>query len=476
MPDLDAFLPAFCSNINDAIVKGKRIIVVTHTDADGIVSGSIVGKAILRMGGRCIVRCVSDLTPTLLKELASQDYEFYIFTDLGAGMTHTISEYIPDKVKEWVVIDHHQLPDDEYDDDRVCNAWKFGIDGGKEASAGTMAYKVATTLGSANKDLSTLAVVSMLADRQDQGERKSLLGLNYEVADEAKELGLLDIDIDLMLVNRETRALHEALAYTSYPYIDGLTWNVDACYSLLTSAGIRLKDDGRWRVPAELSNDEKSTIIDAIARFLSISSNSKADTILDELVGYVYTLVREDSRSMLRDAREFGNLLNATARIGKPGVGISICLGDRGSMLKEGEAIVNEYRKTLRHYITSIMNNERWRINDDGKLVIINGDALIMQDMLGAVSSLLSGSQAFQGRVLVVKTRANDGTYKFSARKCINCSIDINLGLLMRECSSACNGTGGGHDAAAGARVNSDMLDEFIKCMKDRIDRESYGV
>jgi single-stranded-DNA-specific exonuclease len=475
MPDLDTFLTAFCSKINDAIVKGKRIIVVTHTDADGIVSGSIVGKAMLRMGGRCIVRCVSDLTPVLLKELASQDYEFYIFTDLGAGLTHAISEYIPDGDKEWVVIDHHQLPDDEYDDDRVCNAWKFGIDGGKEASAGTMAYKVATVLDSTNKDLSTLAVVSMLADRQDQGERKSLLGLNSEVADEARELGLLDIDIDLMLVNRETRAVHEALAYTSYPYIDGLTWNVDACYSLLTAAGIRLKDDGRWRVPAELSNDEKSAIIDAIARFLSISSNSKADTILDELVGYVYTLVREDGRSMLRDAREFGNLLNATARIGKSGVGIGICLGDRGSMLREGEVIVNEYRKTLRHYITSIMNNERWRVNDDGKLVIINGDALIMQDMLGAVSSLLSGSQVFQGRILIVKTRTSDGTYKFSARKCINCSTDINLGLLMRECSSACNGTGGGHDAAAGARVNSDMLDEFIKCIKDRINRESYG-
>jgi RecJ-like exonuclease len=250
---------------------------------------------------------------------------------------------------------------------------------------------------------------------------------------------------------------------------------VDACYSLLTAAGIRLKDDGRWRVPAELSNDEKSAIIDAIARFLSISSNSKADTILDELVGYVYTLVREDGRSMLRDAREFGNLLNATARIGKSGVGIGICLGDRGGMLREGEVIVNEYRKTLRHYITSIMNNERWRVNDDGKLVIINGDALIMQDMLGAVSSLLSGSQVFQGRILIVKTRTSDGTYKFSARKCINCSTDINLGLLMRECSSACNGTGGGHDAAAGARVNSDMLDEFIKCIKDRINRESYG-
>jgi hypothetical protein len=63
------------------------------------------------------------------------------------------------------------------------------------------------------------------------------------------------------------------------------------------------------------------------------------------------------------------------------------------------------------------MNNERWRISDYGDLVVINGDALIAQDMLGAVSSLLSGAQIFQGKVLVVKTNANDGTYKFSSKE-----------------------------------------------------------
>lgn len=470
--DLDSFLSAFCSIIDDAIKDCKRIMVVTHTDADGLVSGSIVTKAIVREGGRCLLRCVSDLTPHVLASVADEEHDLYIFTDLGAGLADAIDKHISkDKCKEWLVIDHHQLPEDEMHNDRVCNAWKFGIDGGREASAGTMAYKVACGLNPGNEDLSALAVVSMLADRQDQGERKSLLGLNAEVADTAKKIGVLSIDIDIMLVGRETRAIHEALAYTSYPYIDGLTWNVDAYYSLLTSAGLRLKDDGRWRTVAELSSEEKRMIIDAIARYATLNGN-KAEVIVDELIGYVYTLVREDRRSMLRDAREFANLLNATARIGKSGVGVAICLGDRGTMLKEGEEIVNEYRKTLRHYISSITGNERWRINDYGNLVIVNGDSLIAQDMLGAVSSLLSGAHIFQGKILVVKTSARDGTYKFSARKCINCNVDVNLGLLMRECSSRCNGTGGGHDPAAGARVSASMLDEFIRCLKDGVNRQ----
>jgi RecJ-like exonuclease len=96
--------------------------------------------------------------------------------------------------------------------------------------------------------------------------------------------------------------------------------------------------------------------------------------------------------------------------------------------------------------------------------------------MLGAVSSLLSGSQAFQGRVIVVRTRTDDGMYKFSCRKGLNCSIDVNLGLLMRECSSRCNGVGGGHVAAAGARISADMLDEFLRCVKEGVHKHKGSV
>ncbi len=489
---MDSFLQKLSSRILDAIASRKRIMVITHSDADGLVSGSIIAKAIIRKGGRCLVRVVSDLNHNVLKKVAGEEHDLYIITDMGAGLAGVIDEHIgKGKGKDWMVIDHHQLPEEEMNDDRIFNAWKFGIDGGVEACAGTMAYKVAYALDESNKDLSALAVVAMVADRQDQGERKSLIGLNADVADTARELGLLSIDLDLMLVGRETRAVHEALAYTSYPYIDGLTWNVDSCYSLLNSIGLRLKEDGRWRTLAEMSSEEKSKIVEAIAMFASSSTSSSppssspssssstnsrnASMIVDELIGYVYTLQREDKRSMLRDAREFSLMLNACARIRRSGVGIAICMGDRNSMLMEGEIIVNEYRKTLRGYISTIMS-ERWRVVDDGMLAMVNGDNLIAQDMLGAVSSLLSGSQVFQGRVIVVRTRTDDGMYKFSCRKGLNCSIDVNLGLLMRECSSRCNGVGGGHVAAAGARISADMLDEFLRCVKEGVHKHKGSV
>jgi RecJ-like exonuclease len=460
---LNEELRSFRDKISDAISADREIAVITHIDADGITSGSIITKALVRKNAKCVLRTTSDLNPNTVARLKEEGHEFYIITDLGAGFAAQLDEALGEK---YLVIDHHQLPETEMNNERVVNAWKYGIDGGKEVSAAGMAYMVASALDSRNRDLSCLAVVGAVADRQDQGEKKSLIGLNTEIAEAAKSLDLLSIDLDLMLVGRETRPIHEALAYTSFPYIDGLTWNVDSCFSLLNSAGVKLKDDGRWRVLAELGEDEKGKLLEAIARF--VAATAKSSDVIDDLVGHIYTLLREDKRSMLRDAREFSTMLNACGRIRKAGVGVAICLGDRVSMLKEGESIVSEYRSTLRNYISTIFS-ERWRLVDDGKTVMVNGEGLIAEDMLGAVSSLLSGSPSLYGRVLFIRTKADDGTYKFSSRKCLRCDSNANLGLMMRECSAQVSGSGGGHDAAAGARVPGDKVETFVSCLKENV-------
>ncbi|HEX7033444.1 MAG TPA: DHHA1 domain-containing protein, partial [Nitrososphaera sp.] len=98
--------------------------------------------------------------------------------------------------------------------------------------------------------------------------------------------------------------------------------------------------------------------------------------------------------------------------------------------------------------------------------VFVNGDGLVAEDMLGAVSSLLSGSPTLSGRHLFVRTLAKDGTYKFSSRKCLGCTSQANLGLIMRHCAEQVKGAGGGHSAAAGCRIPSTALDDFITSLK----------
>ena len=131
-----------------------------------------------------------------------------------------------------------------------------------------MAYLAAHALERKNWDLSGVAIVSAMADRQDQGDKKSLIGMNSEIVKIAESHGLVSVDLDLMFLGRETRPLHEALAYTSFPYIEGLTWNTENCYTLIKNTGINMKENGRWRGLSEITQEEKNTILDAIAKYV----------------------------------------------------------------------------------------------------------------------------------------------------------------------------------------------------------------
>lgn len=468
-------LKHFCEKLRTSVEGGNEVAIITHLDADGIIAGSIMAMAFRRMGARYSVRAVSDMNSSVVENMKADGRDFYVITDLGGGWASNLRKALDDK---WVIIDHHEITEEEIltdDDGQILNPWKFGIDGGREVSAGGMAYMVASTLDLKNRDLSAIAVVSAVADRQDQGDKRSFLGLNAEILKTAQSLGLVSVDLDIILTGRETRPPYEALAYTLFHYIDGLTWNREACYLLLKNAGIKLKDNGgRWRVLAEFSLEEKSAIVEAVAKFVGSSDKRVFDILLDDLIGYVYTLAREDKRSLLRDSREFSTMLNACGRIGRAGVGIAICMGDRNTALSAGEEIMSTYKMTLRNNISNIFS-EKWRLADDGKTTFVNGDGILEEAMLGAVSSLLSRSPSLRGRILFVRTLTKDGTYKFSSRKCLDCKSQANLGVIMRQCSKALNGSGGGHSAAAGCSIPSSALEDFIAGIKAEINDPKFA-
>ncbi|QLH11521.1 DHHA1 domain-containing protein [Nitrosarchaeum sp. AC2] len=452
---LDESLSFFKDTISDCIKSRKSISVTTHIDCDGLTSGSIITKALMRSGAKCTVRTSKEFSKKVIDSLKKDSRDFHIITDLAGGFANNLDESLGEN---WIVLDHHQISEKEQENQRVINAWKYGIDGGTEICAGGMAYLAAMALDDKNIDLSAIAVVSALGDRQDQGERKSFVGKNFEIANTAKEEGLVDIDLDLLLVGRETRPISDSLAFTSQPFIEGLTWNRDACLSLLNSSGIQLKEGGRWRVPAELNDDEKRIVIETITKF---TSGKNATEIMSELIGYTYTFPREDKRSFLRDGREFSTMLNSCGRISRSGVGIAVCMGDRNKILREGEMILTDYRKMIREYM-NILTNERWRISESKTCVMVNGEGIVPEMMTGTISSLIAGSPKNAGKIIILRTGGEENTIKFSSRKSFGCKSEINLSELMRTGAEKFDGVGGGHNAAAGAKITKDKLDGFL--------------
>ncbi len=452
---LDESLSFFKDKISDCIKSRKSISVTTHIDCDGLTSGSIITKALIRAGARCTVRTSKEFSKKVIDSLKKDSRDFHIITDLAGGFANNLDESLGEN---WIVLDHHQISEKEHDNQKVINAWKYGIDGGTEICAGGMAYLAAMALDDKNSDLSAIAVVSALGDRQDQGERKSFIGKNYEIANTAKEEGLVDIDLDLLLVGRETRPLPDALAFTSQPFIEGLTWNRDACLSLLNSSGIQLKEGGRWRVSAELNDEEKRLVIETITKF---TSGKNATEIMSELIGYTYTFPREDKRSFLRDGREFSTMLNSCGRISRSGVGIAVCMGDRNKILREAETILTDYRKMIREYM-NILTNERWRVSESKTCIMVNGEGIVPEMMTGTISSLIAGSPKNAGKIVILRTGGEENTIKFSSRKSFGCKSEINLSELMRTGAEKFDGVGGGHNAAAGAKITKDKLDGFL--------------
>ena len=185
--NLQESLGYFSDKISDAVKSQKSILVTTHIDCDGITSGSIISKALIREGAKCTVRTTNEFSHSFVDRLQKEARELHIITDLGGGFGKILEEKVGDN---WIILDHHQISEQEMDNQNVINAWKFGIDGGTEICAGGMAYLAATDLNKRNKDLSGIAVVSALGDRQDQGEKNHLWEKIRKLQKLQKKLGL----------------------------------------------------------------------------------------------------------------------------------------------------------------------------------------------------------------------------------------------------------------------------------------------
>jgi single-stranded-DNA-specific exonuclease len=466
MADLEALL-AKCRGVGQSISSiartGKRILVVTHIDADGLCSGSIVFSALMRKGANVTLRTLPDLDPKAISDIAAQGHDFVIFTDFASTLIPELESSFKGR---YLVIDHHQIPAADIDNPSVLNAWGFGLDGGKEACSSAMAYFFAVSLDASNGDLSPLAVVGAVADRQDSGEGRSLTGLNRAALEDARSRGLVAASKDLMFTGRETRPIHEAIALTSTPFLKGLTGSRDAVLALLHQSGLPLKEGPTWRTISSLTQEEKEKVTELIAS--ALGPEEGATETLSSLFGETYALEFEDPFTPLKDAREFGTLLNSCGRMGASGTGVSVCLGDRSQALKDAMRTLSEYRSGINKALDGL-SSEPSRIEQRGSLVIVKGEGLVDEKLLGPVISILTSSPEFKDKVVLGSATSRDSEIKISSRVGDHFGGDVNLGLIMREAAEAVDGVGGGHAMAAGAKIPSSMTEPFAKAVESKV-------
>jgi len=462
-PKHEAFL-ARAKELSDAIKENIQtdsfFTVISHHDADGLSSAGIIGSALSRAKTRFKIRIVEELTEDIMDEISNPEPEVAIFADIGSGYFDLLSTRL--KAKSALVLDHHPPNAPVPKKLSQLNPHEFGIDGARLVSAAGVCYFVARELSEQNKDLSALAIVGALGDMQDKNEKRALIGLNELLVQDAVESGSVKVDSDLVLYGRETRPLHRALAYTTTPYLPNLSGREDNCLTLLSTNGIKLKEGNRFRTVADLSQDEKQKLVNAIISYLA-SIGFQSSVVLD-MVGTVYTLSNEPAGSPTRDAREFSALLNACGRTGNPSIGISVGLGDRRMALEEANDVITLYRKTLAGYMEWLTNSPN-AIQKFKSIWVVRGENQIQDSMTGAFSSILSSAGTLSPEhAIVVLTRSKEGGLKMSARappKLLE--LGVNLGTALNSISKKYGGFGGGHNVAAGAYIEVEDPTEFLK-------------
>ena len=201
--NIDGSLSLFRDTLLDCIKSNKSILVTTHIDCDGLTSGAIMAKALIRSNAKCTVSTAKDMSPSQIIKMQGSHRDMHIITDLGGGFAKDLDRILGEN---WFVLDHHQIPEDEHDNPRVINAWEVRHGRWNPRSA-PEAWRILLqgTWMTKNEDLSAMAVVSALGDRQDRGEKKSFTGKNHEIAGTARDRGLVEIDLDLLLAGRETK-------------------------------------------------------------------------------------------------------------------------------------------------------------------------------------------------------------------------------------------------------------------------------
>ena len=474
MSDSTSNLSAFFLSASNAarrigryVEEGSIIRVISHIDADGIAAASIIGKALRRSDAEFRISNVKQIDNLLIDELKREGTSPIIFCDMGSGNLELLKAAFDDI--NVIVLDHHQPVGEGFSNLHQVNPHLNGFDGSREICASGVCYLTAKALDDSNIDLSAIAVVGSLGDSQDRFEKRSLGGLNKSIVKDAIDSGFVRVEEnELMLYGRETRPVHKALAYTTNPYIPGLSGEEDKCLAFVTNIGLDIKKGDRWIAVNDLSTEQKQTLFSELAKYMA---SKKLGTAVMNLVGTVYTLVYEDRGKPLRDGREHASLLNACGRMNKTGLGVAIGLGNRDVILTEALEAFARYKKTLSDYMEWISTNPR-SIETHENIFVINGKGVIDERMVSTVSSIVTSSGLIgEPKPIVAMTDAEGGKIKVSGRLPDELKGKVNLGLIFREATEKIGGVGGGHDVAAGAEFPKENEAEFVKLVDESVGR-----
>ncbi len=440
--------------------RGSPVRLFHHIDADGLASGAIAAAALMRMDVTFHSSGEKGLFEPVVGRLAAAEYSFFISADLGSGHKDLLSPLC--EGRKMIILDHHSPAGSCPGEVVEVNPHLVGLDGTVEVSSSGVAFLLYREL-TGRVDMAPIALVGAVGDLQDVG---GFTGVNAEIRDLAVREGMIAERTDLRLFGGPDYPLLLALERTVDPYIPGVSGSSGGALELLERLGIEPKKGDDWTRLADLSDEERRSLTSEVVKRM-LSAGLEADP--ERVMGKSYLMVGEPRGSPLRDLRSFATVLNACGRMGRPEIGVLLCLGLRGKYLEQAMEALAEYRSEVARFVGEFSRTSSG--GGGGGVLLIDGRGKLRDTTIGTVTSIISKSSAAAGALAVVGwAEASPGILKVSARLTgEGAASGINLDEAVRSAAEAVGGSGGGHPVAAGGYVPEGELERFIRLLRERL-------
>jgi RecJ-like exonuclease len=436
----------------EVILAQDAVTIISHIDADGITSESILSQAISRLDISVKTTFIRQLDPLTLHQIP-QDDSLKIFSDLGSGQQILI-EQLGFESDQVIIVDHHvsQPSEREY---LEVNSLKYGE---HKTSAAGIAYLIAKELDNTNKDLAKLGVVGNVGDMMDR-EDLCLTGLSRVILNDAVDNGNVEIwERDLNIYGISTRPLPNALAYTDDIEIPGISNDISGAQRFLERLGISPVQGRMWPVWQDLSFEEKQHVTSALVEHVIAHDRSTDRMFIDH---YLFLDERRDYGPLL-NASEYATLLNSCGRWSKPGLGSAICRGDRGASYQEADIMLRNHRSKIREVLEYITDSG---VSEYSHMLFIHVGALFPDTIVGIGAGMALSRLNPKKPILIMCEDSMDETVtKVSMRTkpdVIKSGVDLQAALSMA--AERYGGSGGGHKIAAGAFIPKNVEREFVE-------------
>ena len=437
-----------------AMESAKNPLVVSHIDADGITSAAIA-ISILRYSGsdpKCVHlrQFAAETFPEV--ERAAKGRDLAVFVDLGSGQLDQIATL---GIRAVVLDHHHPMTGVELAGVHL-NPQLFGVDGGSQCSGSTVAYLVAREAGL--RETAPIAIVGAVGDMQDRRTGR-LEAMNRIPVEDGEKDGTVVPTRGISFFGRETRPLSVLLSYASSPYLPGMTGDVDACRTFLEAEGIPTRgEDDRALTYHDLAQEDRVKLGDALVRFCI--ERRVPQWGIEALAKEYYVLPTRRKGTEMRDATEHSTLLNACGRWGLAAVGVRVCLQEEGYYAK-ASAMLRYHRQQLRTGLDELREKGATRI---GRHVQLFESETISPTVVGIIAGMGLGSRMVDHeRVILAAARDSGGRIKLSARttqRMVRAGVD--LAAALSGAVERWGGESGGHDIAAGAYIDEEVLEAFV--------------